>query len=104
STSLFLSIFFPLSLHDALPIYFFISFLFRPKFSFPPSFLNNFFFPFLAISFVSHGLVNEEFSSSGFTYCYPDLMFFKSNKLRYLDRKSSRLNSSHVAISYAVFC
>src|SRR5690625_6195272 len=24
--------------------------------------------------------------------------------LKYLDRKSTRLNSSHVAISYAVFC
>src|SRR5690625_6926460 len=26
------------------------------------------------------------------------------NKLIHLDRKSTRLNSSHVAISYAVFC
>src|SRR5690606_13571065 len=26
------------------------------------------------------------------------------NKLAYLDRKSTRLNSSHVKISYAVFC
>src|SRR5690625_7111868 len=25
-------------------------------------------------------------------------------KVEYLDRKSTRLNSSHVAISYAVFC
>src|SRR5690625_5413993 len=28
----------------------------------------------------------------------------QSNKLKALDRKSTRLNSSHVAISYAVFC
>src|SRR5437870_10318477 len=26
------------------------------------------------------------------------------DRVRYLDRKSTRLNSSHVAISYAVFC
>src|SRR5690625_5525432 len=28
----------------------------------------------------------------------------KKNGIRLLDRKSTRLNSSHVAISYAVFC
>src|SRR5439155_7424195 len=30
--------------------------------------------------------------------------FASANYLRTLDRKSTRLNSSHVAISYAVFC
>src|SRR5690625_6028378 len=29
---------------------------------------------------------------------------FKASRLRLADRKSTRLNSSHVAISYAVFC
>src|SRR5439155_9052594 len=28
----------------------------------------------------------------------------ENNDLKFLDRKSTRLNSSHVAISYAVFC
>src|SRR5439155_25379519 len=45
----------------------------------------------------------------GFLYCHPDeetklhqvgVLFM----LRGQDRKSTRLNSSHVAISYAVFC
>src|SRR5690625_6356401 len=30
--------------------------------------------------------------------------FYNGNKRTALDRKSTRLNSSHVAISYAVFC
>src|SRR5256885_4871657 len=29
---------------------------------------------------------------------------FNSGNLRWLDRKSTRLNSSHLVISYAVFC
>src|SRR5690625_5609722 len=29
---------------------------------------------------------------------------YRAGELRSLDRKSTRLNSSHVAISYAVFC
>src|SRR5207253_7241187 len=32
------------------------------------------------------------------------LLGFKNPRLKPLDRKSTRLNSSHVAISYAVFC
>src|SRR5256885_5201881 len=30
--------------------------------------------------------------------------FFPSNAVEFLDRKSTRLNSSHLVISYAVFC
>src|SRR5690625_6029443 len=37
----------------------------------------------------------DEFSSPGFITGKP---------LDYIDRKSTRLNSSHVAISYAVYC
>src|SRR5690625_2102993 len=37
------------------------------------------------------------FTPSGAFYVFPDCS-------SYLDRKSTRLNSSHVAISYAVFC
>src|SRR5439155_4105676 len=32
------------------------------------------------------------------------LMVYNAARLRMADRKSTRLNSSHVAISYAVFC
>src|SRR5207253_9586291 len=35
---------------------------------------------------------------------YDDLDKFLSSQKRTQDRKSTRLNSSHVAISYAVFC
>src|SRR5690625_6341579 len=34
----------------------------------------------------------------------PEEVLIKTNSLRKVDRKSTRLNSSHVAISYAVFC
>src|SRR5690625_6835903 len=34
----------------------------------------------------------------------PDLVLLDINLPYYEDRKSTRLNSSHVAISYAVFC
>src|SRR5690625_5684291 len=45
----------------------------------------------------------ESNPSDASSHEYPfihDLM----HRLGYLDRKSTRLNSSHVAISYAVFC
>src|SRR5690625_6255770 len=41
-------------------------------------------------------------SMSAITLCISDR--FRSRDRRRLDRKSTRLNSSHVAISYAVFC
>src|SRR5699024_11781559 len=34
----------------------------------------------------------------------PVFCFYARARLRMLDRKSTRLNSSHVSISYAVFC
>src|SRR5690625_6886687 len=34
----------------------------------------------------------------------PPTLLQPGDKLRFADRKSTRLNSSHVAISYAVFC
>src|SRR5699024_12623249 len=37
------------------------------------------------------------------TYPHVDKFFFHE-QLRAVDRKSTRLNSSHVSISYAVFC
>src|SRR5207253_6456243 len=45
------------------------------------------------------------FTSCVFTLFYYDLRVRKeANKVKTQDRKSTRLNSSHVAISYAVFC
>src|SRR5437870_10557154 len=40
----------------------------------------------------------------GFRTVTPYLVVQRCESLRELDRKSTRLNSSHVAISYAVFC
>src|SRR5690625_5323415 len=40
---------------------------------------------------------------SSFTSCFLLFADFHTNQ-KYGDRKSTRLNSSHVAISYAVFC
>src|SRR5690606_40064416 len=33
-----------------------------------------------------------------------EMIDFRKNKIGFVDRKSTRLNSSHVKISYAVFC
>src|SRR5258705_12832955 len=35
---------------------------------------------------------------------YSTLYLFSKNKTHQIDRKSTRLNSSHLGISYAVFC
>src|SRR5699024_12661067 len=69
----------PLSLHDALPIY------------------TSFVFAFLG---VASGLYYREL-----TKAY-DLFDRSATQLPlvHTDRKSTRLNSSHVSISYAVFC
>src|SRR5690554_7663117 len=45
-------------------------------------------------------LTGTEYVYGGFEYYIMVIGFF----LGYLDRKSTRLNSSHVRISYAVFC
>src|SRR5690625_6375878 len=37
-------------------------------------------------------------------YCLDSLTCFSNSEIFLIDRKSTRLNSSHVAISYAVFC
>src|SRR5690242_20903047 len=39
----------------------------------------------------------------GLIFCKPGPCAFKS-RVREIDRKSTRLNSSHMSISYAVFC
>src|SRR3989344_4072355 len=55
---------------------------------------------FLGYNFCDHSGSNSfpSFSNS------KSLLFFQSNRNRQLDRKSTRLNSSHMSISYAVFC
>src|SRR3712207_8181127 len=39
-----------------------------------------------------------------FTALFPDPVYSREGYVRTLDRKSTRLNSSHANISYAVFC
>src|SRR5690606_40067502 len=64
-----------LSLHDALPIYPLAQMTLGPRVQ-------------------AHALAQDA----------PALMIATGLALRSLDRKSTRLNSSHVKISYAVFC
>src|SRR5690625_6915720 len=45
-----------------------------------------------------------ELTVEGQKYKMGDARFKKLDQLTFKDRKSTRLNSSHVAISYAVFC
>src|SRR5699024_11715553 len=62
--------------------------------------LKNIFFIFVGAAIFSFGIVHfnmqNNLSEGGFTGI--TLLFY------FLDRKSTRLNSSHVSISYAVFC
>src|SRR5256885_6914835 len=41
---------------------------------------------------------------NNFRVCYFNAFIFYGITIIYLDRKSTRLNSSHLVISYAVFC
>src|SRR5690625_6839523 len=74
-----------LSLHDALPIWPDI-----PIFIFPSDSRNQ-------------ELTRHFNGKSGLAFV-DKLFLFVSEKNTEKDRKSTRLNSSHVAISYAVFC
>src|SRR5690625_6781726 len=73
----------PLSLHDALPI-----FSDSPRAPFYPHHLLS--------SDSTLAVIQLQFS--------PHRPFCRLLQAVLLDRKSTRLNSSHVAISYAVFC
>src|SRR5690606_41274592 len=77
------AVFYTLSLHDALPI----------------CFLRAFFLctGFVGASFIDAGFVGTGFINIG-------LLPTRFLRFRQRDRKSTRLNSSHVKISYAVFC
>src|SRR5437660_6084474 len=63
-----------LSLHDALPISFYRDYAERSR------------------------------TADGFAAWLKEWVLDVPDRANYLDRKSTRLNSSHVAISYAVFC
>src|SRR5699024_12300371 len=71
--------FYPLSLHDALPIS-----RFHPILSFSPQFAHS--------------------PGTRPASCAIRSPVWSSRRRRPSDRKSTRLNSSHVSISYAVFC
>src|SRR5205814_5457676 len=95
---------YPLSLHDALPI------LISPRISiaWQPKFLGNtsvrsafgsFAAPF-EMSFYNHAADTAPFSPT-FDF-QPTTTGGPESQMS--DRKSTRLNSSHLGISYAVFC
>src|SRR5690625_6314342 len=44
------------------------------------------------------------YATNEFSYDYPESVGVPFPSVQITDRKSTRLNSSHVAISYAVFC
>src|SRR5699024_12041187 len=78
-----------LSLHDALPI------------SWTPVDIVQTIVRGLACEYRRHNEQLEQVTGEKITDIY--IMGGGRNN-RYLDRKSTRLNSSHVSISYAVFC
>src|SRR5699024_12453193 len=92
---------FPLSLHDALPIYFT---------AVSPTLMTEFRNGELDVTgtFMDQDLHEQDtaftLEDGEFTATYAkDSPHFEDFELS-IDRKSTRLNSSHVSISYAVFC
>src|SRR5699024_12790494 len=96
-----ISLFYTLSLHDALPIS-------MKRISKGELFLKR------AMD-ICGGLIGVFFTAIIFLFIAPIIyiqspgpIFFSQQRVgkngRKLDRKSTRLNSSHVSISYAVFC
>src|SRR5207249_11375307 len=92
-----------LSLHDALPIW-------SPTASFarssPVSARSGTRFRGSTSRSTANAQLGPVEGSAGFEKLATSLVLLTSRKvlLRVLDRKSTRLNSSHVSISYAVFC
>src|SRR5438552_10312896 len=61
--------------------------------------------PIVAVNVWYHvGSKNERPGKTGFAHLFEHLMFGGSEHHQRRDRKSTRLNSSHQIISYAVFC
>src|SRR5690606_39444223 len=93
-----------LSLHDALPIY-------NPPFTLIKDFKKVYFFAYSSIICwqlsVEPSLINRTSKLSFVQTNFSWLIMLSKHLAIYsstLDRKSTRLNSSHVKISYAVFC
>src|SRR5699024_12196692 len=94
------SVFYPLSLHDALPIWTASKRNCR-------IFCSNPFSLCVLMLFLSYVLfLRKYFFASVFGFCHPKQRSHQTDTGcdRFGDRKSTRLNSSHVSISYAVFC
>src|SRR5699024_11941392 len=94
-TALATSLIYTLSLHDALPI------LLPNKLS---ALLNTLLLIFWRFEYLRHSvsIVVADLVVAASTR---SSLFLKNRELLvHLDRKSTRLNSSHVSISYAVFC
>src|SRR5699024_11317681 len=91
-----------LSLHDALPIYPLLVWLFGIEVSVQQIWRNPANFSFVRAIFLDSDTANQ----AQFFHQPLDSLVVqeKSSTAKYQDRKSTRLNSSHVSISYAVFC
>src|SRR5699024_11719336 len=91
------SVIYTLSLHDALPICFQLLIIARQ--TYPTS--SRMFSRRRPCPFEDH----TSHRRSSPIHSYPDDTFQSPSRPHLeLDRKSTRLNSSHVSISYAVFC
>src|SRR5690625_5459879 len=92
------------------PSYFFLilvvlTYYFYPEFWFIPLFYLFFIMIKRVIEhFNSKYLISDEFIQMQTGSFSSELSILKKRNIDALDRKSTRLNSSHVAISYAVFC
>src|SRR5690606_40648988 len=88
------TVIYTLSLHDALPIYLNIGGTFIMKF--------RFFIIIIAVLFLS-ACIPKIVTFAGEDENWEVIFEVTNDKIK-KDRKSTRLNSSHVKISYAVFC
>src|SRR5438034_2228231 len=60
-------------------------------------------FPYTTL-FRSHGVGQSQSAPDSFEFKRPARPGMRATARRVVDRKSTRLNSSHTVISYAVFC
>src|SRR5207249_11272134 len=88
--------FYTLSLHDALPIY--------SKSVIPPASVTRMRIESPTCAAIANGSKPPSRTPLVSTSELPTRRIVASVPLGTVDRKSTRLNSSHVSISYAVFC
>src|SRR5438874_6184283 len=60
--------------------------------------------PVIQIGLTSDTMSEQQLFDTGTTFLRPKLTTVNFGRRKVVDRKSTRLNSSHVEISYAVFC